>query len=379
VIPLARPVLGEREEQLVLETLRSGRLSLGPRLAEFEGAFASYLGAPHASAVSSGTAGLHLSIRAAGVRAGDEVITSPFSFVASANVMLYERARPVFVDIDPVTLNISPAAAAAAVGERTTGLLPVHIFGYPADMAGFEALAADRGLWLVEDACEALGAVHADGARVGARGNLGVFAFYANKQLTTGEGGLVICPDEATKARIDSERNQGRAQDMGWLDHDRLGFNYRLADLACALGLAQLERLDAMLADRARVADLYADALGGLEGVELPVAAGPDGAQRSWFVYVVKLPSGVDRDATIEAMRARGVDCKPYLPAIHLMSFYRERFGHREGEFPNAEDAARRCLALPFFPGLTEGEVDQVASALGDALAAAPSAALRRA
>ena len=368
MIPLARPVLGDREEQLVLETLRSGRLSLGPRLTEFEQAFATKLGMRYASAVSSGTAGLHLSIRYAGVDAGDEVITSPFSFVASANVMLYERARPVFVDIDPVTLNIAPEAAAAAVSERTSGLLPVHIFGYPADTPGFERLAAERGLWLVEDACEALGAVHADGTLVGARGNLSTFAFYANKQLTTGEGGIVICPDEASKARLDSERNQGRAPDMGWLDHDRLGFNYRLSDLQCALGIAQVERMDQILADRARVAGLYADALADLEGVELPAGTGADGAQRSWFVYVVKLPEGADRDGAIEALRERGIDSKPYLPAIHLMSFYRERFGHREGEFPNAEDAAKRCLALPFFPQLTEGEVTQVADALSDVL-----------
>ena len=368
MIPLARPVLGEREEELVLETLRSGRLSLGPRLTQFEQAFAAKLGMEHASAVSSGTAGLHLSIRYAGVESGDEVITSPFSFVASANVMLYERARPVFVDIDPVTLNISPEAASAAVTGQTTGLLPVHIFGYPADTPGFERLARDRGLWLVEDACEALGAVHADGTLVGTRGNLSSFAFYANKQLTTGEGGIVVCPDAAAKARLDSERNQGRAPDMGWLDHDRLGFNYRLSDLQCAIGVAQVERMDQVLADRAAVAALYADALSGLEGVELPAATGADGAHRSWFVYVVKLPHAIDRDGAIEALRARGIDSKPYLPAIHLMSFYRDRFGHREGEFPNAEDAAKRCLALPFFPGLTESEVAQVAGALTDVL-----------
>ncbi len=373
MIPLARPVLGEREEQLVLETLRSGRLSLGPRLGQFEEMFASRLGVPNASAVSSGTAGLHLATRVAGIEAGDEVITSPFSFVASSNSVLYERARPVFVDIDPETLNISPEAAAAAVTDRTTGLLPVHIFGWPADMAGFERLAADRGLWIVEDTCEALGAVHEDGTQAGARGNLAVFAFYANKQLTTGEGGMVVCPDAAAKQRIDSERNQGRAPDMSWLDHDRLGFNYRLSDLACALGIAQLERLDRMLADRARVAGLYHEALAGLEGVERPRGTGAGQERRSWFVYVVKLPEGVDRDGAIEALRARGIDSKPYLPAIHLMSFYRERFGHREGEFPHAEDAARRCLALPFFPELTEGEVAQVAEALAEVLAAAPA------
>ncbi len=272
MIPLAKPSLSEREADLVLETLRSGRLSLGPRLPEFEDALAGWLGAAHVSAVSSGTAGLHLAIRAAGVEAGDEVLTTPFSFVASANCLLYEHAQPVFCDIDPRTLNLDPAAARAAVTERTSGLLPVHIFGYPADMAAFEALAAERGLWIVEDACEALGATHAGGAAVGTRGNLAVFGFYPNKQLTTGEGGAVVCPDESVKGRIDSERNQGRAPDLGWLDHDRLGFNYRLDDLSCALGIAQVGRLDEMLAGRARVAALYTVALAGIEGLDLPCA-----------------------------------------------------------------------------------------------------------
>jgi dTDP-4-amino-4,6-dideoxygalactose transaminase len=366
-VPLARPVVGEREEQLVLETLRSGRLALGPRLAEFEQAFARRLGVAHASAVSSGTAGLHLAIRAAGVEPGDEVVTTPFSFVASANCLLYEGARPVFCDIDPHTLNITPEAAADAVTDRTTGLLPVHIFGYPADMAGFEQLAADRALWLVEDTCEALGGVHADGRPVGARGNLAVFAFYANKQLTTAEGGMVICPDPAAKERIDSERNQGRAPDMGWLDHDRLGFNYRLDELSCALGVAQLERLEQMLASRARVAARYGEALADVDGLTLP-APDEGGERRGWFVYVVQVPDGVDRDDTIRALRERGVDSKPYLPAIHLMTFYRERFGHREGEFPVCEDVARRSLALPFHPGLREDEVERVVGALRAAL-----------
>jgi perosamine synthetase len=366
-VPLARPVVGEREEQLVLETLRSGRLALGPRLAEFEQAFARRLGVAHASAVSSGTAGLHLAIRAAGVEAGDEVVTTPFSFVASANCLLYEGARPVFCDIDPHTLNITPEAAADAVTDRTAGLLPVHIFGYPADMAGFEQLAVDRALWLVEDTCEALGGVHADGRPVGARGNLAVFAFYANKQLTTAEGGMVICPDPAAKERIDSERNQGRAPDMGWLDHDRLGFNYRLDELSCALGVAQLERLEQMLAGRARVAARYGEALADVDGLTLP-APDEGGERRGWFVYVVQVPDGVDRDDTIRALRERGVDSKPYLPAIHLMTFYRERFGHREGEFPVCEDVARRSLALPFHPGLREDEVERVVGALRAAL-----------
>jgi len=370
VIPLSQPVIGPREEELVLETLRSGRLSLGPMLLDFERRFAERMGVEHVSAVSSGTAGLHLAVRSAGIQPGDEVITTPFSFVASANCLIYEGATPVFCDIDERTLNLDPAAAGAAVTGRTSGILPVHIFGYPADMPAFEQLAARNDLWLVEDACEALGAVHADGRLVGARGHPAVFAFYPNKQMTTGEGGIVVCSSAEMKERIDSERNQGRAPDMGWLDHDRLGFNYRLSDLACALGIAQLERLDELLAGRARVASLYNDALAGVEGVELPC---PDqgGDRRSWFVYVVKLPAEVERDAAIEALRARGVDSKPYLPAIHLMSFYRRRFGHREGEFPVCEDVARRSLALPFFPHLTEGQIAQVAEALREVLAEA--------
>jgi len=374
-IPLARPEIGAREEELVLEVLRSRHLSLGPRLPAFEQALGERIGARHVSAVSSGTAGLHLALRAAGVAAGDEVVTTPFSFVASANSVLYEGARPVFCDIDPRTLNIDPEAAAAAVGERTAGLLPVHIFGYPAAMDALEALAASKALWIVEDACEALGAVHSDGRAVGARGNPAVFAFYPNKQLTTGEGGAVVSPVAEMKAKSDSERNQGRAPDMDWLDHDRLGFNYRLSDIACALGLAQLERLDAMLAARARIAGLYGEALAGIDRLELP-CPDADGDRRSWFVYVVQLPPGVDRDETIRDLRARGIDSKPYLPAIHLMSFYRERFGHREGEFPVCEDVARRSLALPFFPELADGQVERVATALREVLSAATTGAV---
>ena len=371
MIPLARPSIGAREEELVLEALRSRRLALGPRLASFEASLAVASGATHVSAVSSGTAGLHLAIRAAGIERGDDVVTTPFSFVASANCLLYEGARPVFCDIDPRTLNMAPEAAADVLTERTTGILPVHIFGYPVDMPALELLARDCRLWIVEDACEALGSVHADGTPVGARGHLSVFGFYPNKQITTGEGGAVVSPSAEVKDRIDSERNQGRAPDMGWLDHDRLGFNYRLDDLSCALGLAQLERLDELLTDRARVASLYSEALAEVEGLGLPC---PDegGDRRAWFVYVVQLPRGVDRDAALVAMRERGVDTKPYLPAIHLMSFYRERFGHRPGEFPVSEDVAARSLALPFYPELTDGEVEQVVDALVAVITEAP-------
>jgi perosamine synthetase len=236
----------------------------------------------------------------------------------------------------------------------------VHNFGYPADLPALER----HGLPIVEDACEALGAVHADGTPVGGRGHPAAFGFYANKQLTTGEGGMLTMGSAEHKQRVDSERNQGRAPDMGWLDHDRLGFNYRLTDVASAIGLMQLQRLDGMLADRARVASWYREAL---TGVELP-CEDADGDVRGWFVFVVQLPRGVDRDATIRRLLELGVQSKPYLPAIHLMSYYRETFGHREGEFPVCEDVAARSVALPFFPAMTQVQVEEVAQALQTAL-----------
>jgi perosamine synthetase len=365
LVPLAQPVIGAREEELALQVLREGRLSLGPMLTRFEHGFAARVGARYACAVSSGTAGLHLALRAVGVSDGDEVITTPFSFVSSANVALFERARPVFADIDPVTLNLDPEAAATAVSARTAAMLPVHVFGYPADIAAFERI----GLPIVEDACEALGAVDADGITVGTRGHPAVFAFYANKQMATGEGGMVTVADPELKERLDSERNQGRAPNMDWLDHDRLGFNYRLPELSCALGVAQLERLDSLLAGRSRAAGWYGDALAGIAGLSLPC---PDvgQARRGWFVYVVQLPHEVDRDETVRALATRGIPSKPYFPAIHLMSFYRERFGHREGEFPVCEDVAARSIALPFFPEMTEGQVGLVAEAVRSVLSA---------
>jgi perosamine synthetase len=245
--------------------------------------------------------------------------------------------------------------------------LPVHIFGYPAEMAGFERLASERGFWIVEDACEALGAIHEDGVHVGARGNRAVFAFYPNKQMTTGEGGAVVCVDEADKQGIDSERNQGRTPDMDWLDHDRLGFNYRLSDVAAALGVAQAERLPELLDGRAAAAALYNEALAGIEGLELP-CADANGGRRSWFVYVVQLPGSVDRNDVLRTLAGRGIETKPYLPAIHLMSFYREQFGWREGQFPVCEDVSRRSLALPFFPGIAASQVERVAEALRELL-----------
>lgn len=366
-IPLARPDVGPREEELVVEVLRSGELSLGPMLERFERAFARWLGTEDAVGVSSGTAALHLGVRAQGWGEGDEVITTPLSFVASANCLLYEAATPVFCDVNPVTVNLDPEAAAAAVGERTAGLLPVHIFGYPANLPALESVAARHQLGLLEDACQALGAVDSDGVRVGARGHVCAFAFYANKQITTGEGGVLVPPDAGSAALARSERNQGRTTDIGVLEHERLGFNYRLSDLEAAVGVAQLERADELLARRARVAGLYRDALSGIDGLVLPCEdRGLE--RRGWFCYVVQLPERADREAVIAELEQRGVASKAYLPCIHLLPLYRERFGFRGGEFPVAERFAERSLGLPFFTGMEEGHVERVAGALAETL-----------
>jgi perosamine synthetase len=365
-IPLASPALDRREEELVLEVLRSGRLSLGPMTERFERAFADFLGIPDAVAVSSGTAALHLGVRQLGWGPGDEVITSPFTFVASANCLLYEGAKPVFVDVDPETLDIDPAAAADAVGERTAGLLPIDIFGWPAAWPELEALAAKHGLEVLEDSCEALGAVDSEGVTVGTRGNFSTFAFYANKQMTTGEGGMIVPTDPDAAARLRSERNQGRAVDMGWLDHDRLGFNYRLSDIASAVGVAQVEKLPTLLERRAAVAAAYAERLAEVPGVAVPMAT--RGREvRSWFVYVVRLADEVDRDAVIRALREVGIDSKSYLPSVHLFPHIAE-LGYREGQFPVAEAASAHSLALPFFPALTEAQIERVCTELAAAV-----------
>ncbi|MFN2613047.1 MAG: DegT/DnrJ/EryC1/StrS family aminotransferase [Solirubrobacterales bacterium] len=376
-IELARPEVGERERELVGEVLDSGALSLGPMGRRFEEEFAARLGVKDAVAVANGTSALHLAVRAVGWGEGDEVVTTPLSFVASANCLLYERATPVFADIDPVTLQIDAAAAYAAIGERTAGTLPVHLFGYPAPVAELETIAAEGGLGIVEDACQAIGALDDQGNRVGTRGNPTTFAFYPNKQMTTGEGGMLVpsSPQMAKMAR--SERNQGRSPEMGSLEHDRLGFNYRLPDVAAAIGVAQLEKLDGMLAARAGVAAIYADRLRGLDGA-FAGEGDPDGLvlpcadrgreRRSWFVYPVRLPQDADRGAVIESLADAGVQSKAYLPAIHLLPFYRERFGYSGGEFPVAEEVAARSLALPFHTAIGEAEVERVCAALKDAI-----------
>ena len=304
-------------------------------------------------------------------------LTSPLSFVASSNCLLYEGAKPRFCDVDPATLCLDPAGAEDALTGAVAGILPIHIFGYPAAMERLEPLAARRGLGLLEDAAQALGAVCADGARAGARGNPAAFAFYANKQMTTGEGGMLMLADQKAAAVARSERNQGRTPLMKTMDHERIGFNYRLTDVAAALGVAQLERLDDLLAARRRLAAAYTERFrelgaaepgaGDPEDLLLPLADAGE-VRRSWFVYLLRLPSTTDRAAVIEALDRDGIDARPYIPCIHLQPPYRERFGFEGGEFPVAEDFSRRSLALPFYPGLGEATIERVVASVRAAL-----------
>jgi perosamine synthetase len=365
-IGLSSPWLDEREEELVADVLRSGRLSLGPTIDRFEEAFAEVVGAPYAAAVSSGTAGLHLLCITAGVSPGDEVITSPYSFVASANCAIYEGATPVFADVDARTLNLSPAAVEAAITDRTRAVVAVDIYGYPCELDELRALCDAHGVALIQDACEALGARY-KGTPVGSQGPPAVFAFYPNKQMTTGEGGMVTTHSEQEWRLLRSLRNQGRADSGGWLEHARLGFNYRLDDVGAAIGLGQLEKLDAILDARAAVAARYTSLLEAIRGLELPCEDDVE-HERSWFVYVVTLPAGADRERVIAALTERGVQTARYLPCIHLQPYMQERFGYRVGLCPVAEEAATRTLALPFHARLEEEDQAYVAEALRAAL-----------
>ena len=364
-VPLSAPWLDERDEELVLETLRSGWLSLGPTGPRFEELLATAVGARHCAAVSSGTAGLHLAMRLAGVGAGDEVITSPFSFVASANCVIYEGATPVFAEIDASTYNLDPAAVEAAVTERTKAIVAVDIFGYPCELDPLLALCERHGLKLVQDACEALGARY-KGRQLGSHGHPTAFAFYPNKQLTTGEGGAVTTNDEREYELLVSLRNQGRLETSSWLQHGRLGYNYRLDDVSAALGIGQVEKLDQVLAARSEVANLYTTLLQGVD-VEPPIADDDDHV-RSWFVYVVRLPEGADRDAVAATMRERGVATAPYVPSIHLQSYMRERYGFSEGMLPVSENCSARTLALPFHSRLGRDDQEYVVEVLRAAL-----------
>lgn len=369
-IPLSNPSITEQEIQAVVEVLRTDRLSIGPKLEAFEAACAARAGRKHGIGVNSGTSGLHLCVRALGIGEGDEVITTPFSFIATTNCVLFERARPIFVDIDPESYNIDPAALEAAITARTKAILPVEAFGNTAHFDTYERIARRHGLSMLEDCCEALGGVLGD-RPAGNFGQCGVFAFYPNKQITTGEGGLIVTDDPEIRDLCASMRNQGRATEA-WLSHARLGYNYRLSEINAVLGLMQMGRLDEILAARRQVAAWYDHALGQLVAdglVHLPPMTRRDKA--SWFVYVIRLAesfSQAGRDAVLARLRAAGIGCNNYFVPIHTQPYIMEMLGTRPGDFPATERIAERTIALPFFAGLSAGQVRRVARTLADAI-----------
>jgi len=387
-VPMSSPDLTDAERQAVVEVVATPILSMGPKVAAFEEIVARRVGVQHAVAVNSGTSGLHVCVRALGMGDGDWVITTPFSFVASANVLLYERAVPVFVDVEPQTGNIDTdlvAEAAAGLmkggraaerwlprrgvrqGGRLKGLLPVDVFGQPADFDPLKRTAQQHGLPVLEDSCEALGAEY-KGLQAGSLGDAGVFGFYPNKQVTTGEGGLIVTDraDVAEMAR--ALRNQGRAPGDTWLEHTYLGYNYRLDEMSSAMGLVQMQRFDELLSKRERVAEWYAEGLARLPQVEtLPLA--PTTTRVSWFVYVIRLAPDVDRTALIHELDRQGIPARPYFAPIHLQKFFVDQFGYQPGDFPVTEDLGRRSLALPFSGVMTQEQVGLVCDRLAAALA----------
>ncbi len=368
-IPLSSPDVTELDRAAVLEVLGSSALSLGPRVPAFEEAVARVTNSRHAIAVNSGTSGLHLCVKAAGISDGDEVITSPFSFVASSNCVLFERGKPVFVDIDPQTFNIDPSRIEEAITPRTKAILPVHVFGRPCALAEIMHIGRKHGLTIIEDSCEAIGALYR-GTPVGKFGQTGVFAFYPNKQLTTGEGGAIVTDDDQVAQRCRSWRNQGRSDAEGWLEHDDIGYNYRLSDINCALGSSQVSRLEEIINARQRVAALYNAALESISEIVPPPIDEPE-CRISWFVYVVRLGDEFnrsDRDRIIDELRRRGIGCRNYFPPIHLQPLYARTFGYRPGAFPITEHVSDRTLALPFFNRLSEGEIDFVCGELRRAI-----------
>jgi perosamine synthetase len=387
-IPMSSPDLTDGEIAAVNQVLQTRYLSIGPQIEAFEQALASYVGTAHAIGVNSGTSGLHLCVIAAGVSEGDLVITTPFSFIASANCVLYERAIPVFVDIDPQTLNIDPALVAAAADDLARGgsaakrwlppvlrespisdlrsrlkaVLPVDAFGQPADYAPIREIARRHNLAVIEDSCEALGAEY-KGCRAGTLGDVAAFAFYPNKQMTTGEGGMVVTDREDWDALFRSLRNQGRDVFDAWLNHTRLGYNYRLDEMSAALGVSQLRRIEELLARRERVAGWYNERVVDIKGVQAPYIAPPT-TRMSWFVYVVRIAPEVGRDRLMARLKERGVPSRPYFTPIHLQPFYVQKLGYRRGDFPITEGAGDTCLALPFSGVMTEEQVDYVCEAL---------------
>jgi len=382
-LPLSRPDITDSEVQEVLGVLRTPWLSIGPKVEEFETQIAAYLGRRHVIAVSSGTAALHLAGRVLGFTDGVEVITTPFTFAATTNILLFERARPVYIDIDPVTLNLDPETVAAFIereyravsghlvrrstGRPLAGILPVAVFGHPIKMDEFRALADAHSLRILHDTAEAFGseyhsAVRQRWVKVGTLAEVAVFAFYPNKQITTGEGGVIVTDSDEIATYCRSARNQGRAAGADWLRHDVLGFNYRMDELSAALGVAQMKRFQTLLARRAQVAAWYQDALAGIPELTLPAAQ--PWARVSWFVYVVRVARSVDRDALMRHLASRDIATKAYFPVVHLQPYLREYGVYPEGSFPVAEDASRRAIALPFFNGLGREDVEKVASAL---------------
>ena len=364
-IPLARPDIGQRELELVTQVLGSDVLAMGPFTERFEQGIATLAGRTHGVACSSGTAGLHMAVRALGIEAGDEVITTSFSFVASANCLLYEGAKPVFVDIEEDSLGLDPDRIEGAVTSRTRAILPVHVFGRPCRIEPVVEQARGAGWAIIEDACEGLGSKVA-GRPLGSFGDIGVFAFYPNKQITTGEGGMAVTDDPALAEVMRSLRNQGRDADGTWLRHVRLGYNYRLDELSAAVGVAQLERRGELRAGRDRVAAAYRRELGAKDWLRLP-QAGP-GEDVDWFVYVVRFAAGIDRDGLIGRLADRGVPSRPYFAPIHLQPYFRSTFGFKPGDLPVTERVAASTLALPFSSRLSDDDVRYVAEALTEAV-----------
>jgi perosamine synthetase len=359
-IPLSAPDIRETDIEAVTGVLRSPHLSLGPKLEEFEHAIAEYAGTTNAIAVSSGTSGLHLCVRALGIGEGDEVLVPSFTFIAVANAVRHANATPVFVDIEPQTLNLDPSNVEAAITPKTRAILAVHTFGCPADMSSILEIARGRNLFTIEDACEAIGAEY-DGRKVGAIGDAGVFAFYPNKQITTGEGGAVVTRNFGLAVTMRALRNQGRNSSGDWFDCSELGYNYRLSELSCAMGVEQLKRIDEILDRREAIAREYHKRLGGNPSLQLPALSVPR-RRISWFVYVVRLNSRFDRshrDRIWEEMRSRGIGCGRYFAPIHLQPIYRSA-----AHLPITEAVADRVLALPFFNRITETQIDEVCDTL---------------
>ena len=363
-IPLARPNITDAEIDAVLAVLRTSTLSLGPKVEAFERAFADFCGTAHAVACSSGTAALHMVVRAWAIGAGDEVITTPFSFIASANCVLMEGATPVFVDIDADTWNIDASLIGPAITPKTRAIIPVDVFGQIADFDQIRTLATKHGLRVLEDSCEALGGRY-HGRMAGSLGDAGVFGFYPNKQMTTGEGGMIVTDDSQLATLARSLRNQGRASEGAWLSHVRLGYNYRLSDINCALGMAQLARMDEIMATRTRVAEAYRARLA--DEPRLRLQRVQEGVELSWFVFVVRLAEDYDRahrDGILDRLREKGIGCNNYFAPIHLQPCYVERFGYAEGDFPVCEAVGARTIALPFHHEMTEALVDRVCDEL---------------